>query len=173
MENEIVYAAFPLVPFAIGAGGARDAHPTGSPRIGARRMSSQLMRALARRVYRGPNHFGRCPECKGDPRHMPIATAPGSWKLVNVMGCQNCKIAWVVGVGLLSWPGPEPPPDTPEAAGLAGFRGIPAEDAYGGPVGWARFMWPVISHVSRVRRWYPRLVCRLYMRQVKKADIPF
>ena len=27
-------------------------------------MSSQLMRALARRVYRGPDPFGRCPECK-------------------------------------------------------------------------------------------------------------
>lgn len=120
-------------------------------------MSSQLMRALARRVYRGPDPFGRCPECKGDPVHMPLALDPGGWKLVNVMACKDCKLGWVVGVGLMSWPDPEPPPDTPEAAGLAGFREISSADAYGGPVGWARFMWPVIWRVERVRRWHSQM----------------
>ena len=71
-----------------------------------------------------PHPFGNCPICGAEPVHRPFALDPGGWKLVNVMTCPRHKLGWEVGVGLMSWPDPEPPPATPEEAGLADYQEI-------------------------------------------------
>lgn len=90
-----------------------------------------------------PYHFGRCPWCHALPMHKPMA-ALGSWKLNNFMACDECRVYWCVGYGLLSWPFEDrEPPHTPEEAGIAGYLNVDGESHDG----WAK--WAPIDPATR------------------------